>query len=147
MDEISTEDYLAMPETMARQSLDLGFAYAPAFEEAFTYVGLNFYLRPVNKQAPLRGLQFKRRFALMFGTTLTGFVLKDNERFGLFGDRMGVAGAGFRFLDCTSSASTVGGGAACGAEEGHLHNNARNLRGEPEHHLFARWHGQRPGDR
>lgn len=88
-------------------SMDLGVGFVPAFDEAFTYVGLNLYLRPVNKEAPLRGWQFKRRFALMGGMTLSGNLTKSNERFSLLGDRMVVAGAGLRFID---SLRVVGGG-------------------------------------
>jgi len=88
-------------------SMDLGLGFVPAFDEAFTYIGLNLYLRPVNKQAPLKGWQFKRRFALMGGMTLTGNLAKQNERFNLLGDRMLVAGAGLRFID---SMRIVGGG-------------------------------------
>ena len=88
-------------------SMDLGLGFVPAFDQAFSYAGVNLYLRPVNKQAPLKGLQFRRRFALMAGMTLSGNLEKANERSHLLGGRMLVAGAGLRFVD---SLRVVGGG-------------------------------------
>jgi hypothetical protein len=60
---------------------------------------MNVYFRPVNKGAPLRGLQFRRRFAVMLGVTMSGDIEKTGERFHNLGTRSIVAGAGFRFID------------------------------------------------
>jgi hypothetical protein len=56
--------------------LDLGVAYAFLPNSVFTYAGANFYLVPINKQAPLRSFKGRdvilKRFSLLVGITLGG---------------------------------------------------------------------------
>jgi hypothetical protein len=85
-------------------SADLGAAVAPGIDQAFSYIGLNLYFRPVNKQAPLGGLRdfgrtFTRRFSVMLGLTVQGNLTETGRRDNLLGSQMGVVGAGVRVLD------------------------------------------------
>lgn len=79
-------------------SMDVGLGHAPELDKTFTYAGMNVYLRPINKEVPLEGFEFKKRFSLMLGLTLQKI-----ERAGAFesviNDRAVVLGAGFRVLD------------------------------------------------
>jgi hypothetical protein len=53
---------------------DFGFAYAWDIDEAAPYIGTNFYFRPVNKQASLKGNPFRqplRRLSSTIGVVLT----------------------------------------------------------------------------
>ena len=97
-------------------SLDAGFVWAPELDEVVPYAGTNFYLRPVNKNAPLStlgsfGQTFTRRFA--FTLALTGSSIADENdtaglaRDDLFASQSLLAGAGLRITD----SFRVGGGA------------------------------------
>lgn len=89
-------------------SLDMGFVGAPELGEIVPYAGTNFYLRPVNKNAPLRTLgnfrqTFSRRFAFTLGLTASS-VADGNDSAGmmrddLFGSQSLLAGAGLRITD------------------------------------------------
>jgi len=77
-------------------SMDTGLLYGFALNEVLPYVGANFYLRPVNKDAPLsRAGSFGHRFALTAGVTLKS-VAKTNVREDAFFNGALVLGAGFR---------------------------------------------------
>lgn len=76
---------------------DFGLAHIPAIETVTPYAGVNIYFRPVNKEAPLRGGQFLRRFSLMLGVTRS--IAADGERSDLFGETSLLAGAGVRLTD------------------------------------------------
>jgi hypothetical protein len=88
-------------------SADAGLVWAPEVDEVVSYVGANIYLRPVNKNAPLRtlgsfGETFGRRFA--FTLALTVQSIADSEggettREDLFGNQALLAGAGLRITD------------------------------------------------
>ena len=84
---------------------DVGLAWATDLDEVFSYLGTNIYFRPVNKNAPLKGLQFFRRFSIMIGLTLQD-LKKSGQRENVIGSRMLVVGAGLRF---TSSMRVTGG--------------------------------------
>ncbi|HEX6097888.1 MAG TPA: hypothetical protein VF432_16295 [Thermoanaerobaculia bacterium] len=77
-------------------SADLGMGVAPETEDFFSYLGANIYLRPINKNAPLSGLDFRKRFAIMLGFSekLTGA-----DREGLISDRPVLLGGGIRVTD------------------------------------------------
>jgi hypothetical protein len=89
-------------------SLDTGFVWAPELDEIVPYAGTNFYLRPVNKNAPLRTLgnfrqTFSRRFAFTLGLTASS-IADENDNAGqarddLFGSQSLLAGAGLRITD------------------------------------------------
>ncbi|MEM8556403.1 MAG: hypothetical protein AAGG50_01045 [Bacteroidota bacterium] len=78
-------------------SVDVGLTYLPEGEEALPYLGLNFYTKPVNKDAPLRGWDVRKRFAFMVGITATRL---EGERIrGIVYDRALLLGAGVRLTD------------------------------------------------
>ena len=81
-------------------SADVGIAWAPHLETTLGYFGFNIYLRPVNKEAPLRFPHFLRRFAFMIGINVTGEVKNlDEGRNNLSGNNVLLIGAGLRLLD------------------------------------------------
>lgn len=64
--------------------LDFGVSYIPGYSQLFLYEGVNFYLVPVNKDAPLKSFEkrywFLKRFSIHFG--LTQDVIKvENKRY------------------------------------------------------------------
>jgi hypothetical protein len=77
---------------------DVGFLYGPDIEEVVPYVGVNFYFRPINKAAPVRGGLFsKQRVALTLGLTLTAdFVDEQQTREPLFSSQALLLGGGIR---------------------------------------------------
>lgn len=77
-------------------SADLGIGVAPETDDVFNYLGANIYLRPVNKKAPLSGLDFRKRFAFMVGLSEK---LSGDGRKGLIDDRPLLLGAGLRLTD------------------------------------------------
>jgi hypothetical protein len=86
-------------------SADAGLVYAPELKTALSYVGVNFYLRPVNKDANLAQLgdffqTFSRRFALTLGLTVQsvadGSSSVPQTRQDLFGNQALILGAGLR---------------------------------------------------
>jgi hypothetical protein len=79
--------------------LGLGFAF---FDEdrrdAFTYFGLAIYAAPLYKEEPLAGADWRRKASLVLGITLNSPSLNDDVRVsGLIGNRMLLAGGGWRF--------------------------------------------------
>ena len=89
-------------ETRARWhvSQDLGVLYATRANarEMSPYFGLNFYLRPVNKRAPLRGLSPSRRLSVTLGVT-TQNLKEEDEYAGVISGKALVMGAGVRVAD------------------------------------------------
>lgn len=97
-------------------SADAGLVAAPELDAVVSYVGVNLYLRPVNKNAPLRqlgsfGKTFSRRFAFTLGLTVQSLADGDNgngpTRQDLFGNQSMLIGAGLRITDMIR----LGGGA------------------------------------
>ncbi|HXU33957.1 MAG TPA: hypothetical protein VN851_25575 [Thermoanaerobaculia bacterium] len=97
-------------------SADAGLVAAPALDAVVSYIGVNLYLRPVNKNAPLRQLgnfrqTFSRRFAFTLGLTVQSLADSDNgngpTRQDLFGNQSMLIGAGLRITDMIR----LGGGA------------------------------------
>jgi hypothetical protein len=91
-------------------SADAGLTWSSGIDEVVPYVGTNIYLRPVNKNAPLRTLgsfrqTFSRRFAFTLG--LTAQSIADTRGAGttgatrddLFGSQSLLVGAGLRLTD------------------------------------------------
>ena len=97
-------------------SADAGLVAAPELDAVVSYVGVNLYLRPVNKNAPLRqlggfGKTFSRRFAFTLGLTVQSLA-DDGDGNGptrqdLFGNQSMLIGAGLRITDMIR----LGGGA------------------------------------
>jgi hypothetical protein len=81
-------------------SQDLGVLYGTRGDdrEVSPYLGLNFYLRPVNKRSPLRGLSLSRRLALTLGVT-TQNLKEEDEYSGVISGKAFVVGAGVRVAD------------------------------------------------
>jgi hypothetical protein len=79
-------------------SLDLGLLYGFEVDRGALYAGLNVYLAPVNKDAPLRGAALRKRLSVTVGLTLTDMRQEDDDRFeNLIGDRWNVlVGMGLR---------------------------------------------------
>ncbi|MEP7009255.1 MAG: hypothetical protein ABJC13_02930 [Acidobacteriota bacterium] len=97
-------------------SADAGLVGAPELDSVVSYIGVNLYLRPVNKNAPLRQLggfrkTFSRRFAFTLGLTVQSIADGDNgggpTRQDLFGNQSMLIGAGLRITDMIR----LGGGA------------------------------------
>ncbi len=97
-------------------SADAGLVAAPELEEVVSYIGVNLYLRPVNKNAPLRQLgSFRqtlgRRFAFTLGLTVQSLADGENgtqqTRQDLFASQSLLVGAGLRITDMIR----LGGGA------------------------------------
>jgi hypothetical protein len=82
-------------------SADAGLVFAPELNTGVSYVGMNFYFRPVNKNADLsRFGSFSRRFALTLGLTVqsladggSGVVQTRDD---LFGNQSLILGGGLR---------------------------------------------------
>lgn len=104
IDDTSWQDFVTRSSWYI--SADAGVAYAPILKEAFPYVGVNIYFRPINKQVPLSLLKeitehkstFCHRFSAMVGISLSSLA-KDGERKNLFGKTALLLGAGYRFTD------------------------------------------------
>lgn len=79
-------------------SLDLGLLYGFEVDRGALFAGVNLYLAPVNKDAPLRGAELKKRLSVTVGLTLTDMRQEDDDRFeNLIGDRWNVlVGMGLR---------------------------------------------------
>ncbi|HTG32107.1 MAG TPA: hypothetical protein VLB76_04200 [Thermoanaerobaculia bacterium] len=82
-------------------SADAGLVFAPELSTGVSYVGVNFYFRPVNKNADLSQFgSFSRRFALTLGLTVQSLAdggsgvaqTRDN----LFGNQSLILGGGLR---------------------------------------------------
>jgi hypothetical protein len=78
-------------------SVDAGLVYPFEIDNVLPYIGVNLYLRPVNKDAPLNGLA--RRFAITIGITVSSVSDGRSEtRDDLFGSQALLLGAGLRLL-------------------------------------------------
>jgi hypothetical protein len=82
-------------------SADAGLVYAPELNQGVSYVGMNFYFRPVNKDADLRQFgSFSRRFALTLALTVQSLADGGDgtlqTRQNLFASQSLVLGAGLR---------------------------------------------------
>jgi hypothetical protein len=79
-------------------SADGGLLYAGDLGAAALYVGTNFYLRPVNKDAPLSQVSsFARRFAFTVGLTVSSVADEGSRRRAdLFANQSLILGAGYR---------------------------------------------------
>lgn len=97
-------------------SADAGLVAAPELDAVVSYIGVNLYLRPVNKNAPLRQLgsfrqTFSRRFAFTLGLTVQSLADDDNgngpTRQDLFANQSMLIGGGLRITDMIR----LGGGA------------------------------------
>jgi len=77
--------------------MDIGILHAGDIGETTPYAGLNFYLRPVNKDAPLsrEGGGFLRRFSFTCGLSLQGIDDALDTRKNLFKSQSLVLGAGY----------------------------------------------------
>ena len=82
-------------------SADAGLVFAPELDTGVSYIGMNFYFRPVNKNADLSQFgSFSRRFALTLGLTVQSLAdggsgvaqTRDN----LFGNQSLILGGGLR---------------------------------------------------
>ena len=90
-------------------SADAGLLWSSEVDQVVPYVGTNIYLRPVNKNAPLRtlggfGHTFSRRFAFTLGLTTASVADKGSGTTGktrddLFGTQSLLVGAGLRLTD------------------------------------------------
>ena len=87
-------------------SVDAGLVYPFEIDNVLPYIGVNLYLRPVNKDAPLNGLA--RRFAFTIGITVSS-VADDNPktRDDLFGSQALLLGAGLRLLPSVRAGAGV----------------------------------------
>jgi hypothetical protein len=79
-------------------SLDLGLLYGFEVDRGALHAGVNVYLAPVNKDAPLRGGSLAKRLSVTVGLTLTNMRQEDDDRFeNLIGERWNVfVGMGLR---------------------------------------------------
>jgi hypothetical protein len=87
-------------------SADLGVAFAPDLSEVVPVLGVNLYLRPINKNVPLRLKGgFKRRFAFTFGVSYEGIADGEGDpptgqtREDLVSGHSLLLGAGYRLTD------------------------------------------------
>lgn len=80
-------------------SADLGVALIPDLGLMTPYMGTNIYLRPINRDHSLTGLQFFERFSFLVGISVTS-LSKTNYRSDLLGSNLNlITGAGFRVAD------------------------------------------------
>jgi len=82
-------------------SADAGLVFAPELNTGVSYIGMNFYFRPVNKNADLsRFGSFGRRFALTLGLTVQSLADGGSgaaqTRDDLFGNQSLILGGGLR---------------------------------------------------
>jgi len=89
-------------------SADAGLVFAPELKTGVTYVGMNFYWRPVNKDANLSQLgnfrqTFTRRFSNTLGLTVQSLADGDSgaaqTRKDLFGSQSLILGGGLRITN------------------------------------------------
>lgn len=80
-------------------TLDVGAAYTFRPDRVYSYSGINIYLRPVNKNIPLRSYKkwkwFAVRTSFVLGLTMNS-VEKANARKGLVGNQGVILGVGIR---------------------------------------------------
>lgn len=112
-------------------SADMGFAHAWDIDESFAYMGVNLYLSPVNKKAPLSGLgvrqPFSRRFAFIIGLPTQN--LEDPSRKPLVAGQPVLVGAGIRLNDYLRI--TAGGLVFDEVDPNPLVNDTRGLKATP----------------
>jgi hypothetical protein len=82
-------------------SADAGLLFAPQLSKGLSYVGMNFYFRPVNKDADLSQFgSFSRRFAMTLGLTVQSVADGGDgtiqTRKDLFGSQSLLLGGGLR---------------------------------------------------
>lgn len=100
---INDQSYIdAVSQSTPYIGLDVGFSYIPGYSQLFLYEGVNFYLTPINKDAPLSYFK-KRRYwwlkRLSIHLGLTQSVIKvENQRYVPLIEGVGslMAGAGLR---------------------------------------------------
>ena len=98
-----THDAYATERTF-HVSADAGFAYGWDVDSVVPYFGANFYLRPVNRNVPLRVLRSSRvmnwrhRWSITVGLTLKS-IKEDDVRDDLFNNQALVLGIGWRLTD------------------------------------------------
>lgn len=80
---------------------DFGLLDVPRLSQIVPYIGTNMYLRPINKDTPLREKDgFRRRFAFTIGLTVSSIADSNPmTRKDLFSNFSLVLGAGFRITD------------------------------------------------
>jgi hypothetical protein len=81
-------------------SADAGYTSVPDLSAVVPYLGVNIYLRPVNKDAPLsRHGDLFHRFAITIGTTLSSLADTRKTRSDLFGSNNILLGGGLRLTE------------------------------------------------
>jgi hypothetical protein len=101
----TTGDFLARGGT--HFTANLGFAWFPKISLFAPIIGMNFYLRAVNRDVPLSALDGWRRRASLVLAVTTGSVARTGLRDDLIANRGFVVGIGWRFTDFLQ----IGGGA------------------------------------
>jgi hypothetical protein len=91
-------------------SADAGLLFAPQLSKGVSYVGMNFYFRPVNKNADLSQFgSFSRRFAMTLGLTVQSVADGGDgtvqTRKDLFGSQSLVLGGGLRVTNSFRAAA------------------------------------------
>jgi hypothetical protein len=91
-------------------SADAGLLFAPQLSKGLSYVGMNFYFRPVNKNANLRQFgSFSRRFSVTLGLTVQSVADGGDgtvqTRKDLFGSQSLLLGAGLRVTNSFRAAA------------------------------------------
>jgi len=82
-------------------TMDFGVASAWNIDEVVSYIGMNFYTRPINKEAHLRHGEkdwFRKRFSVTLGLTVQTLT-KAGAYKGVLSDRALVGAVGWRVLD------------------------------------------------
>lgn len=100
---ITDQSYIdAVSQSTPYVGLDMGFSYIPGYSQLFIYEGVNFYLVPVNKDAPLSSFNKRywwlKRLSIHFGLTQS-LIKVENKRYVPLIDGVGsvIVGAGLRF--------------------------------------------------
>ncbi len=98
----STYDMAMVKAASLYITLDEGVLYSPYIDRFYSYTGVNFYFRPVNKNIPLEKYRSFRdvmgtRTSFLLGITLSN-IEKDKQRKGLIDNKGLILGAGFRVL-------------------------------------------------
>lgn len=102
MDNISIEESIYMDLTAEKNAyigIDLGLVYAFSLESMFIYEGVNFYFKPVNREALFSDLEcwdeFYKRFSVYLGVAQLLTDKPDNFK-PLFGKNSLLTGVGWR---------------------------------------------------
>lgn len=97
---VETASVIAIERYKPYISLDFGIGYAFRIDSFFLYGGVNFYISPVNTDAPVPLLDFtgsnrlRKRISLHLGLTTKG--IEDEDRKHLFSGTSLLVGLGFR---------------------------------------------------